>query len=279
MSLPTTRLIEAARARGLTDSKPILLTTDGGVALERINIIVSKTEPVAVKAPLDLIWIDPSTGVPLRRVSRASSNTFAHTWTAATEENFWQPQIWDEPKPDDQPYLELNRNVGNAHLLTAEDIQAISVVGGTMTGPLNIRQDVDIDAYSGQEALPKTLVKKLTDAAQGVAASVYQQMASVRSQLTALRGRVTVTEMAIEELEKNPGSGGGIPQSTHKQEDAQLEWIMEHNLNTVNIVACVVLPDGQVVIPDKMEPVNANTYRVTFAEARAGTAMLIGVRA
>ena len=55
MSLPTTRLIEAARARGLTDSKPILLTTDGGVALERINIIVSKTEPVAVKAPLDLI--------------------------------------------------------------------------------------------------------------------------------------------------------------------------------------------------------------------------------
>lgn len=76
MSLPTTRLIEAARARGLTDSKPILLTTDGGVALERINIIVSKMEPVTVKAPLDLIWIDPSTGVPLRRVSRASSNTF-----------------------------------------------------------------------------------------------------------------------------------------------------------------------------------------------------------
>lgn len=278
MSLPTTRLIGAALARGYSDSKPILLTTDGGVALERINIIVSKTEPVTVKAPLDLIWIDPTTGVPLRRVSRASSTTFAHTWTAATEENFWQPQIWDEPKPADQPYLELNRNVGNAHLLTAEDLQAVSVLGGTMTGPLNIRVDVDIDAYTANEALPKTLVKKLTDAASAVAASVYQQMASVRTQLTSLRQRVTATEQRITVLESNSGGGGGVPQSRHVQEEAALVWEIEHNLATPNIMASVLLPNGETVTPDKMEPVNDNTYRVTFAEARAGSALLIGIR-
>lgn len=278
MSLPTTRLIAAAIARGFTDSKPILLTTDGGVALERINIIVSKTEPVTVMAPLDLIWIDPTTGVPLRRVSRVSSANFAHTWTAATESNFWTPQIWDEPRPTDQSYQELNRNVGNPHLLTAADLQALPTTGGAMTGPLTIRPGADIDAYAADEALPKSLVKKLTDAASGVAASVSQQLASIRSQLTALRGRVTATEGRITEIEGGSGGGAGVPQAKHVQEEAELVWEIEHNLNTFHIMASVHLADGDLVIPAQMEPVNANTYRITFAEARAGSALLLGIR-
>lgn len=278
MSLPTTRLIAAAIARGFTDSKPILLTTDGGVALERINIIVSKTEPVTVMAPLDLIWIDPTTGVPLRRVSRVSSANFAHTWTAATESNFWTPQIWDEPRPTDQSYQELNRNVGNTHLLTAADLQALPTTGGAMTGPLTIRPGADIDAYAADEALPKSLVKKLTDAASGVAASVSQQLASIRSQLTALRGRVTATEGRITEIEGGSGGGAGVPQAKHVQEEAELVWEIEHNLNTFHIMASVHLVDGDLVIPAQMEPVNANTYRITFAEARAGSALLLGIR-
>lgn len=279
MSLPIARLVAAAQTRGLGQSAPILLSTDGGVAKQRVNIIVSYSEPVSVVAPLDLLWIDPSSLKTLRRVSRAMSQDYTHTWTEATETNFWTPQIWDEPKPADQPYQELNRNVGNPFLLEASDLNAISAAGGAMSGPLDIRVATSIDDYAENEALPKTLVKKLTDAAQAVAASVYQQMASVRSQITAVRNRVTNVEARVKVLEDAPtGPGGSTPSKKFEQAEAELEWRIEHNLGTKAIIAEVYLDSGEAVIPDVMEALDLNTYRITFAKARAGTAVLVGIR-
>lgn len=298
MSLPIARLVAAAQARGLGQSAPILLSTDGGVAEQRVNIIVSYAEPVTVVAPLDLLWINPTSNTVLRRVSRASSQAYTHTWTDATEANFWTPQIWDEPKPSDQPYQELNRNVGNPFFLETSDIDAVNqTTGGTMLGPLKIRVDTTIDNYTDQEALPKTLVKKLTDAAQAVAASVYQQMASIKSQITALRTRVTAAEKTIvthtDELldhedriktledadPANPGEPGtGLPSKKFEQAEASLEWLIEHKLGTEAIIAQIYLETGEFVMPDIMEPVDADNYRVTFAKARAGTAVLVGIR-
>lgn len=279
MSLPIARLVAAAEARGLGQSAPILLSTDGGVAKQRVNIIVSYSEPVSVVAPLDLLWVDPSSMTTLRRVSRANSQTHTHTWTEATEDNFWTPQIWDEPKPTDQPYQELNRNVGNPFFLETSDINAVNTAGGLMTGPLGLRVTTSIDDYANNEALPKTLVKKLTDAAQSVAASVYQQMASVKAQITAVRTRVTNTEARIKVLEDAPtGPGGSVPQKKYTQEEAALEWRVEHNLGTKAIIAQVYLATGEFVMPEVMEPLDENTYRILFAKARAGTAVLVGLR-
>lgn len=280
MSLPIARLVAAAEARGLGQSAPILLSTDGGVAKQRVNIIVSYTEPTNVVAPLDLLWINPTSNTTLRRVSRANSQAYMHTWTDATEANFWTPQIWDEPKPADQPYQELNRNVGNPFFLETSDIDAVNqTAGGTMLGPLNIRVDTTIDNYGAQEALPKTLVKKLTDAAQAIAASVYQQMASVKSQITSIRNRVTSTEARIKTLEDTPtGPGGSVPSKKFEQVEAALEWRIEHNLGTGAIIAQVYLETGEFVMPEIMEAIDVNTYRVVFAKARAGTAVLVGLR-
>lgn len=279
MSLPIARLVAAAEARGLGQSAPILLSTDGGVANQRVNIIVSYSEPVSVVAPLDLLWINPSDLSTLRRVSRAMSQDYTHTWAAATEQNFWTPQIWDEPKPSDQPFQELNHNVGNPFFLETSDIDAVNVAGGLMTGPLGLRVDTSVDNYADNEALPKTVVKKLTDAAQSVAASVYQQMASVRAQITAVRNRVTNTEARIKVLEDTPtGPGGSIPSKKFSQEDAELEWRIEHNLGTKSILAQVYLATGEFVMPEIMEALDENTYRITFAKARAGTAVLVGLR-
>lgn len=280
MSLPIARLVAAAQARGLGQSAPILLSTDGGVAKQRVNIIVSFTEPTNVVAPLDLLWINPTSNTTLRRVSRANSQSYTHTWTDATEENFWTPQIWDEPKPNDQPYQELNRNVGNPFFLDTADIDAVNqTTGGTMLGPLNIRTAASIDDFADQEALPKSLVKKLTDTAQAVAASVYQQMASVKAQITSVRNRVTSAEGRIKTLEDAPtGPGGSVPSKKFEQAEEALEWLIEHNLGTESIIAQVYLETGEFVMPEVMEPVDVNTYRVTFAKARAGTAVLVGIR-
>ncbi|MNQ21845.1 hypothetical protein D3C85_349730 [compost metagenome] len=279
MSLPIARLVAAAEARGLSPVAPILLSTDGGVAKQRVNIIVSHTEPVTVVAPLDLLWINPASNTTLRRVSRASSQAYTHTWTDATEANFWTPQIWDEPKPADQPYQELNRNVGNPFFLDTSDINAVNQDGGTMTGPLGLRVGASIDVYAENEAVPKSLVKKLTDTAQAVAASVNQQLGSIRSQLTALRTRMTSAEGRITTLENaETGPGGSTPSYKFQQVEAALEWFIEHNLNSTSIVAQIYLATGESVVPEEMESVDVNTYRVTFAEARAGTAVLVGIR-
>lgn len=298
MSLPIARLVAAATARGLSQTAPILLSTDGGVAEQRVNIIVSYTEPTNVVAPLDLLWINPTSLTTLRRVSRANSQAYTHTWTDATESNFWTPQIWDEPMPSDQSFRELNRNVGNPFFLETSDIDAVNqTTGGTMLGPLKIRVDASIDNYADQEAIPKTLVKKLTDAAQAVAASVYQQMASIKSQITSIRNRVTAAEKTIvihtdglldhdariktlEEADpSNPGTPGtGLPNKIFTQEEAALEWAIEHKLGTEAVIVQIYLTSGEFVMPDVMEPVDEDNYRVTFAEARAGTAVLVGIR-
>lgn len=308
MSLPTARLLSAAETRGLSQSSSVLLTVDGGLTGQRVNVIVSYEEPVSVIAPLDLLWIEPISGQTLRRVSRANSNAYTHTWTPATESTFWLPQIWDEPVPNDQQLQELERNIGNPHLLITEDIDALNVVkGGTVIGPLQVRVGATIDEYTDAETLPKLLVKRLTDAAQAVAASVYQQLASFRTQLNALRTRVTTVEKTVathttqfEETETKLAGherrikrledadpsiptdptdpGASLPSKRHTQYLEANEWLIEHDMATSAVIASVYLQSGEMVMPDVMESVDENTFRVTFAKARAGTAVLVGIR-
>jgi hypothetical protein len=308
MSLPIARLLSAAETRGLSQSSSVLLTVDGGVTDQRVNVIVSYDEPVSVIAPLDLLWIEPISGQALRRVSRANSNAYTHTWTEASETSFWLPQIWDEPTPNDQQLQELERNIGNPHLLITDDIDALNVInGGTVIGPLQVRVGTTIDEYTDAETLPKILVKKLTDAAQAVAASVYQQLASFRSQLTALRSRVTAVEKTVvthttqfeetevtlvgherrikrlEDSDPNIPTDPtdpveGLPSKRYIQYEAADEWLIEHGMATSAVIASVYLQSGEMVMPDVMESVDDNTFRVTFAKARAGTAVLVGIR-
>lgn len=275
MVLPIARLIQAAQVRGLTDSNPVLLTTDGP-SKTRINIIVSKVEPIEVVAPLDLIWIDPSTSTALRRVNRGASANHTHTWTAATESNFWNAQMWDEPRPSDQDFQELNRNIGNTHDLTAFDLGAFDATGGRFTGPVYPRTLGTSEDYAADEAVPRTFVEKLTSAAQSLAASVYQQLTSVRNSVRALGTRTTTVENKVKALEL--GGGDGVPKFLHTQEDEDLEWLIAHDLGTENLIIAVALPNGDYMIPAEQIPLDGNNVRITFAAPRSGTAAIIGIR-
>jgi len=275
MTLPIQRLIEAATLRGLSESNGIILSIDGPLGV-RINVTVSHQEPITIVAPMDLIWIKPDTGDVLRRVSRAQSQTHSHTWQLADESNFWQQQIWDEPRPNDQDFQELNRNIGNTHLLKAEDIGAISTDGAQMLGERRPRvlDPATTDTYSAEEAVPRSFVEKLTLAAQSLAASVYQQLNSVRSSLTNARNRLVVVEQKLQDIE----IGEGTPRYKHDQIEASLEWRITHSLNTLDVTVEVRNSDGLLMVPDVQQPIDADNILLTFAEPRTGKVLILGLR-
>lgn len=273
MSLPINRLIQAAIARGLDVAVPVLFTTDGPTHV-RVNVIVSYEEPIQVAAPLDLLWLKPD-GTALRRISRAQdAGEYEHTWQVADESNFWLPQIWDEPRPQDQDFQELNRNIGNPHGLVAIDIGAIHESGGAMTGPLVPRAATVEAPYAANEVVPRSFVEQLTSAAQGLAASVNQQLSSVRSSITALRNRVVILENKVDDLQV----GSGTPNFKHLQEELALEWTIVHNLKSLDVIVNVRNEVGVVMIPDQQIVDDEDTVRITFAEARIGKAIVLGVR-
>ena len=275
MTLPIQRLIEAATLRGLSESNGIILSIDGPLGV-RINVTVSHQEPVTIIAPMDLIWIKPTSGEVLRRVSRAQSQAYSHTWQPADEVNFWQQQIWDEPRPNDQDFQELNRNIGNTHLLKAEDIGAISTDGAQMLGELRPRvlDPATTDTYSAEEAVPRSFVEKLTLASQSLAASVYQQLNSVRSSLSNARNRLVVVEQKLQDIE----IGEGTPRYKHDQLEASLEWRITHSLNTLDVTVEVRNSDGLLMVPDVQQPIDADNILLTFAEPRTGKALILGLR-
>lgn len=273
MSLPISRLIQAATDRGLTVATPVLLTMDGPTHV-RVNVIISHDEPVTVIAPLDLLWINPDTQVALRRVNRAQSQDFVHTWLAADDTTFWQGQTWDEPRPNDQDFQELNRNIGNTHGLISADIGAIGIEGAQLTGPLMPRVLAQGEDYAQDETVPRSFVELLTRAAQNLAASVSQQLTSLRNQLISVRNRVTVIEETLEEIQV----GDGTPRYKHDQVEPALEWNIVHNLHAPDVIVKVVKEDGTMMIPDKELRVDEDTLRLTFAEERQGGAVVLGIR-
>lgn len=273
MSLPISRLIQAATERGLTAVTPVLLTMDGPTHV-RVNAIVSHTEPVSVVAPLDLLWINPNTNVALRRVNRAQSQDFVHTWSTADDTTFWQAQTWDEPRPNDQDFQELNRNIGNTHGLISADIGAIGIEGGQLTGALKPRVLATGQDYAPEETVPRSFVELLTRAAQNLAASVNQQLTSIRNQLTSVRNRVTVVEQELENIQV----GDGTPRYKHDQVEPALEWDIVHNLHSPDVIVHVIKDDGTVMIPASEIMVDEDTLRLTFAEERQGRAVILGIR-
>ncbi len=275
MTLPIQRLIEAASIRGLSESNGIILSIDGPLGV-RINVTVSHQEPITIVAPMDLIWIKPDTGDVLRRVSRAQSQTHSHTWQLADESNFWQQQIWDEPRPNDQDFQELNRNIGNTHLLKAEDIGAISTDGAQMLGQFRPRvlDPAKSETYAAEEAVPRSFIETLTLAAQGLAASVYQQLNSVRSSLTNARNRLVIVEQKLQDIE----IGEGTPRYKHDQLEPSLEWRITHSLNTLDVTVEVRNSDGLLMVPDIQQPIDADNILLTFAEPRTGKVLILGLR-
>lgn len=259
------KLTRAAISRGYSTSNPVLLTTDSeGV---RVNVVVSAVEPHNVRAPLNLIWIQPESGLVRKRVSRESSEDLQQTWTETF--NFWEAQVWDEPKPTDQAYQELNRNVGNPHNLEASDIDAMGLEGGTFTGPVRTTKDAD---FNTDEFVPLSFIQKLLLPVQSLTISVWQQMSAIRSQMTGLNRRVILLEAVTENI-------AGIQAATFDLEtDEEHLFTFNHGLDAETLLVNVVNAAGTEVLFDKLEILGRNEARLKFAGYVKGTVSVIRIR-
>ncbi len=269
------RLIAAANTRGLSPTNPVLLTTDGNG--NRINIIVSHEEPIEVQAPLNLVWINPLDSTTMRRVSRESSQSFEHTWSTVTQETLFAPQIWDEPRPANQDFRELNANVGNPHNLVAHDIGAITFEGGQFTGAILPRIIDESESYDDNEAAPVSFIRKLLLPIQSSATSTFQQLNSIRNQLNSVRTRVTAVELRLDSV---AGAQRYVYSQSHGEGElgaGERDWTIAHQLNAQFVEVSVFGEDGRTIIPDRVEQLDANTVKLVFAEITSGTAVVLKV--
>lgn len=265
MNALSQRLVRAAISRGYTEANPILLTTDqDGV---RVNVVVSASEPHSIRSPLNLIWINPVADSVQKRTGRESTPYTNHTWVDDFE--FFEPQVWDEPIPSDQPYRELNANVGNTHDLELADLGGIGEMGGTFIGPVVIREDSD---YADNEAAPLGFIKILL-------ARLENLVTSVRLQGNTLRAAITGHTRRIVSLELMLGSIEAVRSYSEEFESAE-QWSITHNLDSEYIYMWVTKPDGTNVIYDKLEVLDRNNCVAHFAKPVEGRAVVVsGVHA
>lgn len=265
MNALSQRLVRAAISRGYTEANPILLTTDrDGV---RVNVVVSASEPHSIRSPLNLIWINPVANSVQKRTGRESTPYTKHTWVDDFE--FFEPQVWDEPIPADQPYRELNANVGNTHNLELADLGGISEMGGTFIGPVVLREGND---YANNEAVPKSFVLQTVQLLEAAVTSVRLNLTSIRQSIIALRQRVVSLELLT-------GSIEAVRSYSEEFESAE-QWSITHNLDSEYIYMWVTKPDGTNVIYDKLEVLDRNNCVAHFAKPVEGRAVVVsGVHA
>ena len=265
MNALSQRLVRAAISRGYTEANPILLTTDqGGV---RVNVVVSASEPHSIRSPLNLIWINPVANSVQKRTGRESTPYTNHTWVDDFE--FFEPQVWDEPIPTDQPYRELNANVGNTHDLELADLGGIGEMGGTFIGPVVIREDSD---YADNEAAPLGFIKNLLVRLENLVTSVRLQGNTLRAAITGHTRRIVSLELML-------GSIEAVRSYSEKFESAE-QWPITHNLDSEYIYMWVTKPDGTNVIYDKLEVLDRNNCVAHFAKPVEGRAVVVsGVHA
>lgn len=311
----TTRILDEARQRGLAQGQPVSFTFQAPNSNYCVRVITSYEEPVNLLAPLDLLWLDPATSTLRKRTSRAQSQDFVHTWEEIdTDSDFYAQQIWDEPEPEDQYIHDHIDMVGNAHGLIAEDIGALSSQGGTMVGPLIARTEPP-EGYADNEFVSKYAMLLLVRPAQQLAQSVRQQLNSLLQRIKAIGERIDVVEQKIttvetfvtetktlveetkatveafdtrittntekgEDLQRQIdalGAPGGIPRLIYQQETEETEWIIVHELNTMDLIIDVKDAKGQTVLPDICRAVSASRVLITFAVPSIGSARLLAL--
>lgn len=264
------RAISAAVAKGLSSSKRISVVYVIGGA--EIMLVVSFNEPSSVEAPLNLVWVngDPSHAdfkKARKRASRVANNGFQHTWSAVTEYSELSNQFWDTPIPDDNDHNLHDATIGNAHFMVPEDMGALPIAGGQMTGPLLLKPGSTLPDIANTEATPRWWVTLLVAPIQTLATQVRGAQAGMLTQVNSLRNRVTI-------LENRLAPKGFI----HTQTEPETEWVVEHRLNSVNMNISIYDSEGNMMLTDIFH-FDENAVLVKFAVPTAGRANLqaIGV--
>lgn len=254
-------LISMADIRNLSASNPIKFTIKNPNSNDSVIIVVAVEEPYTDPTlPINVTWInydpeDVNFKRALKRVNKndpGSGSPYEHTWTVLTIYNdvFEPPQYYDggfsdiDSRFDD--HIDYNTNP-NPHNITPSVIGAVPLGGGSMLGPLIVR-DLGTGSYQDEEFIPKEYVDDL--------------ILTLQNQIDTLAGQI------------NAGNGTSY---IHEQTNASQTWLINHGLSTENIIIQVFTEQGYLMLPQQAHSTGLNTAEVLFEESLKGTALIIPV--
>jgi hypothetical protein len=90
-----------------------------------------------------------------------------------------------------------------------------------------------------------------------------------------LKTRVTDIESNLLEMQEQIALVSKVKYHTHYQTTDDVTWIVQHNQGSVAYVCSIFSPIGDLIIPDRVNTVDANTVVVTLSKPSTGTATLI----
>jgi hypothetical protein len=61
----------------------------------------------------------------------------------------------------------------------------------------------------------------------------------------------------------------------HQQDSASAVWTVPHGMNSAKVIVQVYNSDNQLVVPDSVEGIDADTVEITFAQATTGHAIIM----
>lgn len=226
---------------GHTNLTPVILGVDNeGTTLE---LVVSYVEPLNLELRSNTLWINTNDGDEnylklLRRESKNVSATYQHTWSIVVQ--YTDLQIGQFYSQDQRIRLTIETKLAMHQADPDAHPGYVKLAGSQqMSGPLNARPVPNaLRDYGLSEFIPRrTLVESVNNQTQG-----FNYI------LMGMNGRITVNEEDIARLKTRvgaleTGSGGGNPGAgfegarvyVHVQNEPDVEWIINHQLDTVNL--------------------------------------------
>ena len=257
-------LIGVADTRNLSPTNPIQFTLQNPNSGDDVIIMVAYREPwEAPQLPVNVVWInyDPEDVYfkrALKRVDKTdpgAGSTYNHTWEVLETYNsvFEPAQYYDGGFSDIHgrfdDHIDYLTNP-NPHNTTAESINAVSLDGGTLLGPLIARSLGVGDQYASGELIPKDYVDTLVD--------------GLNTEITQLQDQLNSTQVVTYK---------------HDQGAISSTWNVTHNLGSEDLIVQVYDSSGFMMLPNSVRSTGLNTLVIAFEEQLNGTAVMVPVGA
>lgn len=280
------RLYAAALDAGLSSTFPVTLTygdaddTNG----RDVDFIVSMTEPTG-KMFANIIWLNANEASPEYltlnlRVSKLPSNGMLNTWiilsliSEVAINQYYDDE--DAVRLNVKTQLESHRNDSAPH----PRYPGLTEQGGTLTGKLLARTLPEGTQFDLGELIPRrTLVNAQNDQTNGF----YAILQSFNMQMGALSSQVAALTNRVKQLEQNSGSLN--PSFTFEQSVPSDSWVINHNLNTLNVF--VEVWEAQLdfegkthyyaIVPDEKVIFDKNFVIVSFTAAVSGRVHILAL--
>ena len=230
------RLYVAALDAGLPQSFPVTLTygdaddTNG----RDIDVIASMTEPTG-KMFANILWLNTDENSPdyltiSVRTSKTPANGMLGTWSSLSLIS----EIAIDQYYDDEDAVRVgSKTVLESHVMNSAPhphYPGLTENGGSLKGKMLARTLPDGMQYDLNEFIPRrTLVNAQNDQTNGF----YAILQSFNMQMGALSNQIATLTNRVNQLEQNSGSLN--PSFTHVQSIASNSWVINHNLNTLNV--------------------------------------------